>query len=1316
LRRGRGPSRYNTAKTRVRPRPHPQDRPAGPTAPEDSIKALTRHVARTAAILAAGALVAFLLAVLALRYVVFPRVDDWRDDIASSISRASGMAVALQDVEASWHGLRPGLAMTGVRVSDRRGRAAFAVDRAEITLSWWTLLAGELRFHDVDLYSPMLRLRRGADGLVYLADRPLNAPPAGEDGMFLAWLLDQPRLAIHDALLAWQDEMAGAPEVELRQVEIALRKDGRRHRAALVARPPAGFADLLELRADLGFRREADAWRVAGTVYAEAGNADLARMRAHLPIPDSLRTATGNFRAWIDFEPGRVREVTADIRARGVRAQFPGDVRPLDLVTLSGRAFYRLQEGGFAAGAANLAFRSPTGLEARGADFSLSLSRPAAGPARGEVRANGVDLKIAAALLDYLPVPRETNALADRYAPRGRLLDSSLVWTGESPGQAAAWKVKARFEGLGLDAVDGRPGASGLSGTLEGDERGGRLRLDSAKATFEAPRIFDAPIGLDTLEARATWTRGERGLEVRIEEASLANRDAEVTVSGAWRALPDSPDASPGWVGLKGQVVRAKAAAVADYLPNTLPETRRWLRGAILAGDVSGGSFALEGDLWHFPFRDGSQGRFLVEAAIEDGRLRYHPGWPSVDRVKGGIRFENARMEIVAKEAFVYSSRARSASALVADLGADPPQLVIQAEVDTTGADSARFLRETPLVEGPGAFTRHVAIEGPARLRLRLDWPLWGDAPFRVTGEYTFSGATAGVGRTLQLTGIRGTLAFTESSVRAPELTGTMFGQPATLRLGSQPGGAVLTQIDGRLGAAVLGAFIPEAFARRTAGATQWNARVASGTEGTELRIESDLQGLAIGLPEPFAKRADEARTLAVTVRRLGAPDEETVAMLEGGVHARIRRLDGPEGDRWHAALKFGAPVAAEPVREGLWIYGETSRFNLDAWQEALAPPPGAQAGAPSALELRGMDIAFGTLRYTGRDLSRLRASLRREGAEWRGTLESPSLFGEVAFDPRGRGRIAARLQRFSLGEATTGAEGPEPAPPREQGDLPALDIVADRFEFRGRWLGRLELVARPDGPDWRIDRLDIANDHAKFTSSGSWRRTATGPLTQLDLKLDTTNLQALLDQFGYGEFLRRGQARLEGVLVWPGYPYEFTPAALSGRFGVQASRGQFAKIEPGAGKLLGLMSLQSLPRRVTLDFRDVFSEGFAFDRIAGEAKLARGVLLTRDFEIAGPSAFVSMAGEVSLPMETQNLTIRVVPELGESVAIAATVLGTPVMGLTTLLLSKLLQNPVGQVASYEYLVTGSWDNPAVTRLGVPPATQAPKAAPARPQ
>jgi uncharacterized protein YhdP len=206
-----------------------------------------------------------------------------------------------------------------------------------------------------------------------------------------------------------------------------------------------------------------------------------------------------------------------------------------------------------------------------------------------------------------------------------------------------------------------------------------------------------------------------------------------------------------------------------------------------------------------------------------------------------------------------------------------------------------------------------------------------------------------------------------------------------------------------------------------------------------------------------------------------------------------------------------------------------------------------------------------------------------------------------------------------------------------------------------------------------------------------------------MNVRLEASSLNGLLGQFGYGDYVTRGTGHLEGLLAWPGHPHDFSTSILSGNLEIRAQRGQFAKLEPGAGKLLGLLSLQSLPRRVTLDFRDVFSDGFAFESIEGQVRVARGLMLTDNFSISGPSALVNLSGEVSLPLETQTLTLRVVPEMGESAAVAATVLGTPVLGLSTLLISKLLSNPIGKVVAYEYLVTGSWDNPVVTKISAPP-------------
>ena len=274
----------------------------------------------------AAAVFVFLAAVLALRYVVFPQIDNYREDISASLSAASGMAVSIQDVDAGWYGLRPTLILTGVRVADKQGNPVLGLERVEATLSWWTLFAGDLRFHDVDLYSPQLSLRRGADGLIYLADKPLNAGAAGEDGALAAWLLDQPRLAIHDATLAWQDELAGAPEIRLRKVEIAIRKEGRRHRAALNAMPPAAIAGRLDLRADLLLSREGRAMgglgdalrrgrarRPRAPARAPAGSRDAARGRGRLPGLGGLRAGAG---ARGDGRPEPARRARAARRRR----------------------------------------------------------------------------------------------------------------------------------------------------------------------------------------------------------------------------------------------------------------------------------------------------------------------------------------------------------------------------------------------------------------------------------------------------------------------------------------------------------------------------------------------------------------------------------------------------------------------------------------------------------------------------------------------------------------------------------------------------------------------------------------------------------------------------------------------------------------------------------------------------------------------------------------------------------------------------------------------------------------------------------------
>ena len=1238
-----------------------------------------------------------------LRYWALPNADRYRDEIVASIEQASGMSVSVKALRGGWEGLRPHVSLEDFAIADRRGKVALGFERAEATLSWWALAAGRVRFHDIDFYRPALELRRGADGIIYLADKPLNEAGPG-DGDFTAWLLAQPRLGIHDATLVWKDEKTGAPELRLASVEIAVRKRHGHHLAALTAVPPRELAGRIDLRAKVRLTQDGRRWRASGELFVEGRNADLAGLRAHLPVPETLRTGVGSLRVWAQFSHEGLQDVVADLNMRDARGQLASDVLPLELATISGRARYKVEPDGFSFATEGLRFRLATGVEVRPGNLYIARAQQPGSPARVDVRADGIDLKIAATLLDYFPVPRDIKGQVLRFAPRGRISEAHLTWIGGGAAPVKSYSLKGRFDELSVNAVDAFPGVSGLTGRIEGTDAGGSVQLASRGVSFEQQNLFRAPLLLESLDARATWKHVGRVLEVTIAEAAFANADAEGRLAGTWRSLPDARERSPGEVDIKGTLTHAVANRVASYMPNRIAGTRDWLERAVQAGTSDRVSFEVKGDLWYFPFGN-DNGLFRVEGDIHGARLKYHADWPSVDDIEGTFRFENRRMEIRAERAAIFASRATAVTAVVQDLAAKPPVLVLDGDMDTTGADSVRFLRESPLVNGPGAFTRVVAIEGPGRLKLQLVYPLWGTDPVRVSGDYFFAGATASVAKTLAMRDVRGRLAFTERGVRAPEITGTLFGKPATLSMITQTDGQVLTQIEGKIDAPVMGTYVPETIATRLTGTTDWKARVVSGKQGTELSIASDLRGMESSLPEPLAKAGAEARPATLTIARLGTENELTTVAISGGLHGRFARTGAAGAERWNGVLKFGAPVSGEPVREGLWLHGELAALDVDAWQAIFAARrEAAKPGEPAEgrIELRGVDLKLGRARYLGRDFQQMQAQLARTGSQWEGKLESPLVAGDVRWNWEGKGRLAAKLERLAIVDPAAGSASAE----REQGtqaDLPGLDVTAERFEFRGKWLGKLDLKAEPTGDEWRIDKLDIVNGHAQFRSTGAWRRTGTGSLTTLAIKIDTDNLNALMGQFGYGEYVKRGRGDLEGNLAWPGYPYDFALSNLAGSFKVEGRRGQFAKIEPGAGKLLGLLSLQSLPRRALFDFRDVFNEGFAFEKIYGEVKVARGILLTEGFEISGPSAFVSLAGEVSLPQETQTLNMHIVPEVGEGLALAATLIGTPVLGLSTLLVSKLLRNPLGKAVAYEYQVTGSWDNPQVTRLSAPP-------------
>lgn len=549
-----------------------------------------------------------------------------------------------------------------------------------------------------------------------------------------------------------------------------------------------------------------------------------------------------------------------------------------------------------------------------------------------------------------------------------------------------------------------------------------------------------------------------------------------------------------------------------------------------------------------------------------------------------------------------------------------------------------------------------------------------------------------------------------------------------------------------------------------------------------DLLVTSNLVGLASGLPLPLRKAAEAPlplrfQTAAVTDASSAAAARDFIRLDLGSVLQAhyVRDVSGasPRVLRGGIGVMEPAPLPATGVAAAINL----ASVNLGDWQRLLdgvpllpgaaaptatAPPAAAPAAAgeastapsaatgylPTTLGVRAQEVLMGARR-----LDQVVAKVALEGPLWRVNLESEQASGTIEYRapravatpasaPRSgeagaagsAGRLYARLSRLSLPKED--AADVETLLEEPTQSIPALDIVVDDLVLRGKRLGRMELEAvnRAGAREWRLVRLSLTTPEARLTASGHWAAAATslslpagvsvGPATvrrtTLNFKLDVGNGGALIERLGFGRVVKAGKGALSGQIAWDGSPLAMDYPSLTGQLNVSMAAGQFLKAEPGVGRLLGVLSLQALPRRFVLDFRDVFQQGFAFDDISGDLQITQGVAHTNNLRMRGVQAAVLMEGTADIAQETQALRVIVVPEIDAGTASLAYAAINPAIGLGAFLAQTLFSKPLIAASTREFRITGSWADPKVDKVersftDAVPNIPAPSAAPTLP-
>ncbi|MEZ5664529.1 MAG: YhdP family protein [Burkholderiaceae bacterium] len=1294
--------------------------------------------------------------------------------------------------------LVPVIELRDVRLFDPRGQEALVLPQVQVAVSVASLW--RLGVDQIVIHAPVMDVRRTAQGHLEVAGLDFSGQDSGDtraaDWFFdqPEFVIRRGTVRWTDDMRPQPD---GA--LALQALDFVVRKKGRQHELRLDATPPASWGDRFSLRArmrepllDLAAQpavSEPAVWsRWSGELYAEFPRADVQRLRRHLDLSQwnvEVFGGQGRVQAWADVQRGEITAVSADLDLRDVRTRLGADLPELDLTSLQGRLGAQWNADGFGLSSDDLRFSTRSGQVWPGGLLRIGHAVARAGrPASAMLRAERIDLGALGAVAASLPLGAPVHGWIDSLQPRGQVTDLDASWQADHPDAPLEAFGQGRFQARGaVQALSlrgapsgrmsesgryplpGRPGVAGAAVNFRLDQDGGTAQVEIADGHVELPDIFEDPvIPVRRLQTQARWRLAGERIDVDLEDLRLQSVDADGTGRVHWNtsdpATSPSKSRFPGVLDIDARLTRAVGTRVHRYLPLTVDEgVRQYLREAIGAAGRTEVSFRIKGDMWDMPLvPEGPDHAFSIGARFEGVSFDYVPAflqaegerrWPALRQASGEFLLDRSALRVSGLTASVEGApevRLSNAEVRIDEL-MDRSVLLVETRAEGAAAQMLGYVQRSPLDGYLGGVLADSRIQGDARLDLKLQLPLYDLTAVGVEGQIRLAGNDVHIQPEAPvLRQASGLLTFSESGFQVRDGKARLFGgelqfsggmgggtpaDPNAPRLRFMGSGTATAQglREGGLG------LVSRLF-RRASGSAAYSGDLQFRGGLPELRIQSDLRGLAIDLPEPLGKPAD--RPLALRYENsagvvVGDVAETDLLALDVGppsqpllslAYDRALGAGDPRvlRGRIGVGLDQGESVPLPP--QGVQASVRMPLIDVDLWQRVLddvsttpsaSPANAGPAGTSGSGQAEGMEYLPTTLavradRLTsgGRSFDRLLIGGSRVGSEWRANVDAGQLSGYVAYQPSldsQPGHVFARLSRLDL--------PPSAASDVEQlleqpASVPALDIEVDDFVLNGRALGRVEVQASNQGEaaqrEWRLERLRVIVPEAQLQASGSWSRPP-GPRRQsprrtaLTFRLDIDDSGRLLERFGQAGVVRGGKGRIGGRIGWTGSPLGLDYPSMDGQIYADIASGQFLKVEPGAAKLLGVLNLQALPRRLTLDFRDVFSEGFGFDFVRGDAHIEQGVIDTNNLQMGGVNAAVLLEGKADIARETQDLKVVVVPEINAGTAALIATAINPVVGIGTFLAQFLLSQPLQAVSTQEFHISGTWADPQVEKI-----------------
>ena len=1223
---------------------------------------------------------------VSFHFLIDDNLDRIKVKIFEHVQKKIGHEFTVDTLAADWKITNPSLTLYDVSIFNQDKSQALNIKKIQADISWLSLIKLSPIFDEIVIHQPELNIKKELDGNLSVNGISLNQE---KDSRFSNWLLNQDDIVIYGATISWLDLTKTPETLKLKNFDlhygssnIFSYKNRRNFRAS--TNISHGSPNKLILNGYIDVSTASDIETSNGQINLDFAQLDIGAIKLWTKYLSEIESGNAEGKINFHINNGIIKRIISKININNFK-WITEQNKVITIDKLSGLINWEKTKEYSLIKLSRLNINIENSLSFRNANIELEIGN------NNDIRMasldiNRINLK---AINDFiLKLPNSFSSLYTKYA--------SISPSGFLTGLKFDWEKNQRFNldanvlGVSIKPFEGFPGFTNITGEIRIDNNKGYIKSVSNNISIKSENIFRELLKFDQFSGIISWDKNI----YNFKDINIKNYDLQAEINGKYSHRPDNDSI----MDMEINIANILIAELKDYYPKQFgKKALNWLDTSLLQGIAKKTTVKFNGKLANFPFVDKNnkpnqnKGIFTLSSSIKDSFIEYGVGWPEIDAFDFNIEVNNNYIKFTSLNGHIKNNKIKTMEAVIDDFNIESPLIKINAIFDSPANKIINAINNSPVNDSMKEITKNMTGQGPGELSISLAIPFDDVDKIQFIGTYNFQGSkikNQKIGIP-EIENIYGALEFDNSNVSIKRLNATLYNSPLNIELATKNGVNQFI-VNGVFNNTFVEEIFGSQFSNNINGETAWIAEINLFEDKTDINVSSNMSGLSINSLGVLNKNLDDLRSFNFSKKSSARKSENIKFKYGESVTAEITQEKDSDGTFINrlGLISINSPNNLMPT-SGVRLIANLDYINAEDYLGLISDNGNSLITEASLLikELNIMNykVHNASLKYIP-SIKSIKYMPQNENTVIK--IESNEISGNLSWDSN-KNFLVAELNKVNLisGDEAGNKNNPLKNPPK-------LDIKINSLKVDNEDYGYVEFKGNKVDSVWNIDHFTIEKGGSPISGNGFWASDAQIPTTNINFDWKMGSVEHTMERLGYKNLIKNGKnASITGILNWEGSPFDFNSKNLSGNFLLQINDGTILESEPGVARLFGLLTLQNLPRRLSLDFSDIFRKGFVFDSISANVKADNGILYSDNFKMNGPAANVLIGGKVSIADQTQDLHVIVKPRVSDSLSLAGLV-GGPLVGAAAFIAQKILKDPLNKILTSEYKLIGTWDKP----------------------